>query len=155
MPIVYCLVHNHAFPSGIANRIEVGFYESPARAEDARLGAIKLPGFRERPESFVVETFRLDDADEDGAPPQMFFSLYFDREIVHRDAAGNILFYEDIEKTLGVYSTAVKAAEALVTRLREPEYADYATCFSISGGELNSTGWETGYFTPDDEERQS
>lgn len=156
MPILYCLVHHHVFTPELTDRKVLGFYESPTKAEAARFEVAKLPGFKDQPDNFAIEPFRLDDLDEDGPPPETFFPLEFDREIIHRDPAGEILFYEDIEKTLGVYSTAVKAAEALVAWLREPDYADYPTGFWFGGTTLNTTGWETGYLTAwGDEETHS
>lgn len=147
MGMVYCLIHDHVFSEEKTDRKELGFYGTVADADAARQVALKLPGFEDQPDNFAILPFRIDDEDGEGAPPEFFFTLFYDQETVHRDAAGQVLYYTDIEKTVGVYSTAVKAAQALVARLGEPDYADHPSNFRIHRGELNHAGWETGFAT--------
>lgn len=133
MPTLYSLIHDHVLSAQKIDREELGVYSSPAVADRVRQWAAALPGFDEQPDNFAVLSFRLDDDAGGGPVPDVCFSLCYD---------------DGTPKTLGVYSTAIKAAEALVCRLQEPAYADHPSCFSILSHTIDVTAQTEGYAMP-------
>ena len=56
-----CLLwHTHELPGGEEDSKLIGVYSSRESAEVAQARAVQLPGFRDVPAGFVIDTYQLD-----------------------------------------------------------------------------------------------
>ena len=60
MDSVFLLHHVHEFEDGHEDSKLIGVYSTEQRAQEALQRVRNQPGFRERPEGFVINEFRLD-----------------------------------------------------------------------------------------------
>ena len=58
---VYLLLHIHEVNPGEEDEKLIGIYTSQEKANEARNRAITWPGFRDTPDGFLIEKYRLDE----------------------------------------------------------------------------------------------
>jgi hypothetical protein len=141
MTFLYCLVHSDPAALDGGAPEELGFYSSPDAADAARRELLNRRHFAKRPDGFVIVPFRLDDQDEDRAAAPVYFGLHYDGRFVGRNKFGAVVSDMRVQKTLAVFSSGIRAAEALVVKMHDPDWATYPWCFSITQGTVDQPDW--------------
>ena len=134
MTFLYCLAYRDPAAQAAAPE-ERGFFSSPAAADAARRELLTRRRFAERPDGFAIVPFHLDDGAEPA--PTVYFGLHYDGPIEGRGQVDDKMSPASGLKTLAVFSTGIKAAEAWVVKMRDPDCARYASCFSITQGTVD------------------
>jgi hypothetical protein len=60
---VYVLWHTHVLPNGDEDDKLIGIYSTESKAKEAQERAVKLPGFHDAPEGFLIDRCVLDEDD--------------------------------------------------------------------------------------------
>ena len=142
MRCVYKLMHSRQVAEDATDGKLIGFFSSVAEAKAVQAQYVKLEGFMDYPNDFVIEEW-VADVDEFNEIPGTFSDSVF--SLAHE-------YYDGVEfdyiTWLGVYSTEKKAKEAREKFKEQSEFIEHPEGFSIDEYPVDNDkvmGWYQGF----------